>query len=88
MLLYNENEFQVWVPLTSTDLQGLISMVQLRPKFTIRRPIRTSIYTLVLINHFKRGVVKTLLPYFYTIMSDERDKVEDMSHVKQALTLL
>ena len=63
--------------------------VQLRPNCTIKRPICTSTYTLG--NHpleHKRGVVKTLMHRVGNIVSNaERDKVEEKSHVKQALTM-
>ena len=60
--------------------------VQLRPKCIVRRPIRTSIYTLITTTHFsiKRGVVKTLMHIVDTIVSDLRDKVEEKS---QALNM-
>ena len=35
----------------------------------------------------KRGVVKNLIHRVETTVSDERDKVEEKSHVKQALNM-
>ena len=64
-------------------------MVQLRPNSNIKRPIPTSIYTLD--NHklgHKRKVVKTPMHRVGNIVSNaETDKVEEKSHVKQALTM-
>ena len=45
---------------------------------------------LVVFTHYitnKRGVVKTLMHRVDTIVSDERDKVEEKSHMKLALTM-
>ena len=66
-----------------------MSMVKSGPNCTIKRPIRTSTYTLG--NHpleHKRGVVKSIMHRVGNIVSNaERDKVEEKSHVKQALTM-
>ena len=66
-----------------------LSMVRLRPKCTVRRPIMdrclhfSSYHPL----QHKRWLVKSLMHRVDTTVSDERDNTEERSRIKQALTM-